>query len=901
MLVINAISNPSKKEEGLSIAVTSKPLFYIFSSRTFTRMANFFDSSNREMKEKLSAVANQSLEAIKKGVETQLYHIDQQVNVRLNVRSMTVIIPSTTEKEKAPAVIFNTGHLVLHSDLTETKKSVDQIKVEDYFYDNYKLDLKHVYICSTNQYRSDPILFTDGKLDMSKNEYENILAPCDLQLSLGLKRFPVAQVPNIKISGKLPEITFHLATPAVYDLLVVFRSLKRILISDKKKNQSVAGTVAAVVGDAVTSTTPSLQPSPKQNLRSSNKDNNAWNVWKNYGKDQVAQWNGVTKEGGSGTATPRHCTDSDYTCAVTNSCLIRLNFQIGKIGFVFVHGDTWVDITPIARFGFNDLDLNTTVYAESVSLDVKLQEIYLIDLTDNGSFVLTSKLTDSSKNSPFLEIKYEHTSSKCPTYHNVDNSMSVSMHSTQLNVDKDQLVRILTTLAKAVQVIIPRYLKVRGTIEAEPLVQEFIAPEKIRKGRIIFEISFLVEKFRVSVGPNGNPFTNASISDFSLLCSAAQNGLLSSSGFLGSLEVNESSPDGAWRDIVNIIKREKVCCWKAAFFPPKFPEHPGHDAELAVTVSTVQFDARMDSVSRATHYFRDFSNGVGRPLKVLLREKQKLGPKVVEVIEEKPLKWKTDFQISSPCLRFPFREEGEMLVLDLGKIGIHGKKNENSDYQISFSEMNAFLSFRRGAKEIEKSSLISPTNVVIHVQLPKEQNQDALIANIHAKVNISKVAVLLSHEQISCLFRLFSENLDSIDYRIPEDPKPVVEDGLRDSTRSGTSSLTNSRHNLSLSDSVSLANSRSKLSLVESASIPVVVENPKQLDIHLELAVESVFFELDEGSHEYVPLTQPLVSSDLNLFFWSKIEFNTVVLDRTVNFLSSWSSKGWIFQPFAKN
>lgn len=159
----------------------------------------------------------------------------------LNLQTLTVVVPSDATKSHCPAVIVDSGHLLMVSkNLSRVEREscaeLSKTDINKYFFDSYSLQVSDVCVYSV----SDVEKWREGT-----SIY--LLPPFNLDLELKVRHVPVLSVPNIVLIGKIPQISVVVDTHQVRDILVVAKGLSQLVPKSDLGMRASIGSSDAVV------------------------------------------------------------------------------------------------------------------------------------------------------------------------------------------------------------------------------------------------------------------------------------------------------------------------------------------------------------------------------------------------------------------------------------------------------------------------------------------------------------------------------------------------------------------------------------------------------------------------------------------------------------------------------
>jgi len=139
------------------LRLRTQPLLITFSRPLIDRIAEFFTAQSSTALQDLAFLASNQLDELtKKARERLKYALEQRkiVQLDLDLKAPTIIIPESFDKEKSPAVIVDLGRILVQSDPTtwqmETEYKEGMNISEDYFYDTFELKLMEMHALLTD-------------------------------------------------------------------------------------------------------------------------------------------------------------------------------------------------------------------------------------------------------------------------------------------------------------------------------------------------------------------------------------------------------------------------------------------------------------------------------------------------------------------------------------------------------------------------------------------------------------------------------------------------------------------------------------------------------------------------------------------------------------------------------
>jgi len=353
-----------------AIEVQTQPIVVTYSRPVMDKISSFF-SSQGLLGDQIVKAKNEGLDAAQKRIESQLkYALETkpQVDISLNVHSLTLIVPSDATAPSKPALVFDTGCLKLKSDLT-ARSQVDHsdVNMSSFFYDAYRLKWSKLCAFSIRDYASWTT--TRG----IKPIY--LFPPFDLDISLQTRQVPIITIPNFIFTGAIPNITINLAKDYMSDVMQVL--------------------------DSVSQKTPPAQP---------------------------ASATPTKPDSTKGVVAPQKSVQPESETPTTEVAVnLKFEFTVHKFDLILLSRDPnnpGPELTPFAEIGLRQLECASIQDDNSAQFKVKVLGLHISDLsekTDSPQYILAAQsVLDPSQGENFMEISMVSIEKQSPIYAGIE-------------------------------------------------------------------------------------------------------------------------------------------------------------------------------------------------------------------------------------------------------------------------------------------------------------------------------------------------------------------------------------------------------------------------------------------------------------------------------------------------
>lgn len=224
-----------------------------------------------------------------------------------------------------------------------------------------------------------------------------------------------------------------------------------------------------------------------------------------------------------------------------------------------------------------------------LKIDASLHSLVVEDKVQKyGNRFAYLAFSESSKDTPYIQISYILMQPEDPNYQGVDSALSVSFESMVLGVNRETVVRLLDFAQSIVT-------NISATLSSP--AENDQRKESVPLGPIacLLKLSVTTKALKVILNKQGRHIAKTSARTLQLVLSLWDDQSMEVKGSLSSLSVRDLEPRVQYPDILSTRKRRKEFIqFKYKTYSSQDPNHPGYSA---------QFDARVNSI-RFVYVFR---------------------------------------------------------------------------------------------------------------------------------------------------------------------------------------------------------------------------------------------------------------------------------------------------------
>jgi len=747
------------------LRLRTQPLLITFSRPLIDRIAEFFTAQSSTALQDLAFLASNQLDELtKKARERLKYALEQRkiVQLDLDLKAPTIIIPESFDKEKSPAVIVDLGRILVQSDPTtwqmETEYKEGMNISEDYFYDTFELKLMEMHALltdSTKNWRT---------MKASKLAKAQLIDRFDVRLTLKLCNVPTPHLPKVKLSGKLPALHLSASKENIRNLFRVLNAvssstdttaLRPVSTNVLREQQRITSQQIWRASQSVSTKRQTIQQHQPPPDLSSNTNTNINNNLANEGDNSraIAVSNETTKQKLQKLAT--------------------LDFEVSEVVLIINHkqrDDSKESLrhykhAPLVVIVLQNAHASLNVTNQSRTIEAKLKSFFVEDkfttLESKDSYILKLECISELDQTCFC---YTGIPRDSPIYKNIDHDIVVEFPKLLINFNRPTIAELLLiandiifAFEKQPQASLPpstAISKAESQLQNEPIT---LPSSKPNPNLSIAKVKVSLKSVNINLNKEGKIFARTSLDASTIEIDVREDKKVHILGSLGGITLMDPNIP-KWPTLLS-TSGDKMISFEFTKFDNTLEGYPGYNMSLKLNLQSLRFVFINRFIKGITKYFLAFVKMKETLSMATEALKEAVAARIQNVQSQRI---KLDLNIASPHIIVPKDSQtGENLItFDLGDIAITNEfvTNRGVDFD-EISVIIAQLNVKSVTPHTGTREIVHNTTAKVKVGRVLTPNPQILVASLRVGVNISDIRIDLSYEQAEIIFGILEGNL----------------------------------------------------------------------------------------------------------------------------------------------